>query len=778
MHLNTQLTFIAKWKRTWKILFGCLIVYLLVLLFLPLPKPLFVEDFSSVVFDNDGNLLDAKVARDEQWRFPISEDIPKELVTATLLAEDEYFYFHCGFNPVSLFRAALQNWKAGKIISGGSTLTMQLIRMALKNPPRTFPQKFYEILLSHKLEILKTKKYILREYLAQAPYGGNIVGANSASWIYFGRSLEQLSRAEYALLAVLPNHPGFLYPGKNNEQLLQKRNRLLLKWSLKEKWKKTELDVYQAEPLPRGKKSLPHLAAHLLQRSTQPELQTTLDKGTQIQVKRILDERATQWERLQIMNAACLVVSIKTGDVKAYVGNVLPESGKPGRQVDLIKSSRSPGSLLKPFLYAQAIKRGLILPHQWLPDYPIYIQGFAPSNFNKTFQGVIPADRALASSLNVPFVHLLNEYGYPQFHQDLLDAGVQLHQPADHYGSSLILGGMETTLEQIVGMYRQMAHNYQDQHRLPFGQPFLEVEPKISYSRERRRRSSPKKNGWYDPFSIPSMLRAMTMLRRPGDLEHWDQFGASTNIAWKTGTSYGYRDAWSVGISNEYVVGVWVGNADGQGRPDLIGSKMAAPVMFDVFQQIAATSIEIPENGTALLTCALTGYKAGRLCPQKDTILFPKQFHNTLHCPYHQRIWVDSARQFRVTKNCYEGEVHPDTILNLPPLLAPFSPYSSTAPVQFHPNCLATEIQLSILYPPTGTVVSKSRNQSNQEGTITLTASHSSPRARLFWFVDQEYVGLTENEHKVNVPLLMGQHTLSIQDETGQWASTEFEVIP
>ena len=416
-----------------------------------LPSPLFQVPYSTVLLDHEGTTIGIKAADDGQIRFQARGQLPGRYVAALLIFEDKGFLFHHGVDPVALVRAGIANLRAGSIVSGGSTLSMQVIRLSRKNPPRTIWEKVKEIVLTFRLEQSYSKQEILELYAAHAPFGGNIVGLQAASLKYFNRAPEQLSWAEAALLAVLPNSPALIYPGKNNHLLKDKRDRLLGKLH---RYGLMDKDTYQlaiAEPLPQQLHKPPTTAPHLLTRACIERkgeaCPSYIDRHLQRQVNEIVERHTNLLCQNYIYNIAVLVAHVPSGEVRAYVGNSPPRPGSGGNDVDIIQASRSSGSILKPALYAEMLQAGFILPRTLVPDIPSRFGEYAPSNFNRDFKGAVPAAQALAQSLNIPFVHLLQRYTYLRFYDNLKELGITtLHFPADHYGLSLILGGAETSL--------------------------------------------------------------------------------------------------------------------------------------------------------------------------------------------------------------------------------------------------------------------------------------------------------------------------------------------
>ncbi|MDH5598777.1 MAG: transglycosylase domain-containing protein, partial [Cyclobacteriaceae bacterium] len=431
-----------------------LVGWFLLFLLWPWNKPLFDSPYATLLVDRENVLLGATIADDGQWRFPPSDSIPKKYIQAVLQYEDRDFYNHPGISIKAIIRATIQNIQEGRVVSGGSTLTMQTVRMMRGNQSRTFFEKFIELFYAFKLDHTHSKEEILKMYAFHAPFGGNVVGIEAASWRYFGRKSYELTWAEIATLAVLPNSPSLIYPGKNSTRLREKRNRLLKRlWDVnlidEETYNLALLEELPGKPFP-----LPGLTPHLLTRAINEGrkgeyIESTLSRKLQVWTEGRIESHMEALRANGVYNAAALILDVKTGETLAYVGNV--NSGEEhGQDVDIITAQRSPGSLLKPFLYAFSIDKGIISPYQMLPDVPTFYRDFTPENFDHKFYGAVNANYALARSLNVPFVNLLKEYGYEQFHHDMQQAGMEsLTHPASHYGLSLILGGAETSLWEI-----------------------------------------------------------------------------------------------------------------------------------------------------------------------------------------------------------------------------------------------------------------------------------------------------------------------------------------
>jgi len=691
-----------------------------------LPRELFPDTpYSTVVESAEGELLGARIAADEQWRFPPCDTVPARFATALVQFEDRRFRWHPGVDPAALVRAAVDNARYGHVVSGGSTITMQVIRLS-RQKERTLWQKMVEAVLATRLELRYSKKHILALYASHAPFGGNVVGLEAASWRYFGRPAAELSWGEAATLAVLPNAPASMHPGKNREELLAKRNRLLKRLL---EHGDLDADTYAAaleEPLPDAPLPLPSWASHYVEGCpkgvrTHSSLRLPLQKAVETAVNRRSDELA----REGIADLAAIVVDNTTGEVVAYVGNASPYRDRPGKQVDIAAAPRSTGSILKPFLYAASLEEGVILPKTLLPDIPVNLGGFAPQNFDRQFYGAVPANEALARSLNVPSVFLLRRYGVPKFHALLKEAGLTtLTQAPEHYGLSLILGGAEARLTEITEAYSRFFVTGDSQNDISV---------------------------WYT-------LEALKEVNRPDELD-WRLIRSLRKAAWKTGTSYGFRDAWAVGMTPQWTIGVWAGNADGHGVPGLTGARTAGPVLFDVLNLLPYSEEWFSEPGRSLdfarddkvaKVCEISGMLAGPNCPGTQ-MRIPAAGLDSETCPYHQsgEFVLPPAMEW------YYRPHHPE--------YTGATMHRSASAVQF-------------IYPQAGAVLSAPRQLSGQVEGIVFRAAHHRPDATLWWHLDNTYVGETSLQHELRLTPAPGQHVLTVVDEEGNTASVRFSV--
>lgn len=753
-----------------------------------LPRPLFSVPYSTVLQDRNGTLLSARIAADNQWRFPLNDSVPLKFKEALRYFEDEYFYRHPGINPVSMGRALRQNIKQRRTVSGGSTISMQVIRLSRNNPIRSVWSKLYEVVLALRLELRYSKDEIMNLYAAHAPFGGNVVGLDAAAWRYYNRSPAMLSWGEMATLAVLPNAPALVFPGKNHDLLLAKRNRLIDKLHAKGVIDQATAELAKMEELPGKPRELPQFAHHLLVKAQKEgfngqRIHSTIDYTTQKTVQAIAQRYGSYYAGNLIQNCAVLVLDTQTGAVLAYVGNISLRNKQSNQFVDNVVSLRSSGSILKPFLHAAVLSEGAILPHSLLSDIPTRIGGYAPKNFEKNFLGAVPANQALALSLNIPAVRLLQTYGVDKFQQLLKKTGfTSISKPADHYGLSLILGGAEVSLWETTAAYASMARSltsynnggyttadYRGAHyvyatQIPKGEP-TEYAPLGA-------------GALYATFS------AMLELKRPYGELGWENFSSRYTIAWKTGTSFGFRDAWAVGITPRYTVGVWVGNSTGEGRPALTGITYAAPVMFAVFKQLQnSTWFEKPLNDmTTIAVCPESGFRAGEHCSHIEQQV-PAMGVRIKVCPFHRAIFVDSTRQFRVNATCYA----PTNMVIVPWFVLPptqeyfyrqHNPNYKPLPPFMH-GCQAPKEQLlDIIDPDNNTAIFIPRGeQGGVENKVIFSAVHRNPKATLFWHIDNEFVGSTQSLHTIEVAPQVGKHTVIVMDENGNSVQRRFTIL-
>ncbi len=779
----------GKKKKRITILLSVLL--LLIVWWFNFPSTLFQKPYSFVLKDKGGQLMGAVIATDGQWRFPPAGNVPDKFVKCITTYEDKRFFYHPGVDPLALGRSIVANIRAGKVVQGGSTLTMQVMRMSRDRKKRSWFQKIIECLQAVRLECTYSKKEILSLYASNAPFGSNVVGLEAASWRYFGRKPESLSWGEMASLTVLPNSPSLIFPGKNNKAFLRKRNDLI-----NALFKRGIIDsitcmLSKEEALPGKPFPLPQVAPHLLQRfrsenlCTQQALcESTLDIHLQKEVNEIVALHHDYLKGNGIRNLAALVIDVSTGQVLAYSGNIQSENPDDESNVDIIKSARSPGSTLKPILYAAAFSDGQLLPNMLLPDVPTQIGGYTPQNFDKSFDGAVPASEALSRSLNIPAVKVLQQYKYARFYDLLKKLGIStMNQPADHYGLSMILGGCEVSLWELTGIYAGMARALLHANKNN-GKVFVrDFYPPVYQKSTDKKISDNSTVQELDATSIWFAFKAMQEVMRPGDDGLWQQFTSSQKIAWKTGTSFGFRDAWAIGISSKYAVGVWAGNANGEGRPDLLGIKAAAPAMFDIFRSLPdATPFPRPQSGFAFIpVCRKSGFRAGLDCQTADTILMPPASVRSPICPFHQLIHLDPAEQYRVSDACMPvSQMKNVSWFVLPPSMEwyyrqkhydykPLPPWKS--------GCGQETESMEIIYPERNAKIYIPLELDGLRGKLICIAAHRNPSEKIFWHLDGEFIGSTTLFHKLAISAGPGMHTLTLVDASGKRISRQFEIL-
>jgi len=774
-----------------------IVLVLLAWFWLSMPARLFNTPTSFVIEDREGNLLDASIASDGQWRFPYDENVPDRFIKCITTFEDKRFYYHAGVDPIAMVRATAKNIRGTGITQGGSTLTMQVIRLSRHKSKRNLYQKLVESILALRIECSYSKKKVMALYASNAPFGSNVVGLDAAAWRYFGQSPSKLSWAEMAMLAVLPNSPSLVNPGKNRELLLVKRNGLLDKLLDNGSIDLITCKLSKLEPLPGEPRSLPQFAPHLLQRFKEDftkissnkvsKLKTTIDLNLQKNVINILQQDHDVLKGNGINNACAMVLDVETGNVLSYVGNIYAiEEPNQESYVDVIRAPRSPGSTLKPILYASMLSDGMILPNSIIPDIPTQIGGYVPQNFDQSFDGAVPASKALSRSLNIPAVKLLQQYKFHRFYDVLRQLGITtLNKPADWYGLSLILGGCDVTMWDLAGLYASLARavNHQSSnHGMVEANDFHppRYEPDIH---------SAKNNdsilNFLDATSIWFTFQAMEEVRRPGEEGLWEQFNSSQRIAWKTGTSFGFRDGWAIGVTPKFVVAVWVGNTDGEGRPGLVGIQTAAPIMFDIFRQLPASDwFSTPSaNFIRVPVCRQSGFRADADCPDADTEMIPIHGFRSPLCLYHKVIHLDGTGRFRVNANCSS----PAKMINrswfvLPPAMEWYykqknHDYKDLPP--FEPGCSVTEAgkNMELIYPQPDAKIYVPIEINGERGKTIFTATIRKPNAKIFWSLDDEFMTTTTNFHQVAISPPPGVHVLTIVDENGESISRQFEIL-
>lgn len=754
---------------------GIIVIFTLI----RIPSPLFQLSYSTVVVDEQGNILRAFLNEDQQWCFPPDYQlkIPEKLKTCILYFEDKYFFQHPGINPFSLFRSLFQNLYSGRVRSGASTISMQVIRLALSKS-RTIPNKILEIFQALKLEFKYSKKEILQFYVNHAPYGGNIIGYQAASQKYFSKKPDHLTWSESAILAVLPNSPGLISPQSNRNELLKKRNSLLKTLLGKKIIDRETYLVSIQEPLARQFSpffiNAPHLSQTLKSQLNMKSgyIHTSIILKHQVRVEELVRQHLLFLQSQGIYNGAALVIETPNRKVRAYVGSQDFFDREYGGQNNGLISPRSTGSILKPFLYALAMDEGIILPQTLIKDVPSYFGSFSPSNASQKYAGLISAKDALIHSLNVPASRLLNTYGLHKFYLFLKSAGMTtLFRKPDEYGLTLILGGAEATLFDLAKLYCGLANrgNFlplaltRSDHPETTGTGFNMISPEACYL----------------------TLDMLKDVKRPGSEFYWEQYQSRHPIAWKTGTSYGQRDAWSVGVTPQWTIAIWVGNFNGEGNPNLSGASCAAPLMFDIFNYLPKSPRykwfdQSKINLKKVKLCLETGYIAGPHCPRTYWVKAPKSLNPLKTCPFHRTIFTTLDEKFQVCSLCWNPDEYKQiNRLFYPPdvsqylrekgmILSRIPPHKADCPGNSETKAM------QIIYPVQRAKIWIPRDFDGKLQKITFKVAHRIKNRTVYWYIDDIYQGYTRRNHKRAFEMKKGWHRLDVIDSEGNRDQRKF----
>ena len=625
------------------------------------------------------------------------------------------------------------------------------------------------------------------------------MGAEAASWRYFNRDPDDISWGEAALLAVLPNQPGLLFPGRNQEDLKSKRDRLLTRM-----YKEGDIDslsclLAKREPVPEAPGSLPVLAPQLLTRALKEgksgmRLKTTVRKDLQIMADEIVERHAVNFRNHQIYNAAAIIMEVNSGNVIAYIGNTRVAPGMDddhGNNVDVITSPRSTGSTLKPLLFGAMNDEGMLLPTMLVPDIPTMIDGFAPKNFSGTFDGAVAASDVIARSLNVPSVRLLKDYSYEKFYYLLTKLGMTtLTGPPGHYGLSLILGGAECTLWDLAGIYASLGRELNHYFVYPSPNRYRDddIHPPVIYRENRKQEhdAGNRKSAIINAGPVWLMLNVMTEPNRPENDASWRYFSSGRKIAWKTGTSYGNRDAWAVGLDRNYLVGVWVGNADGEGRPGLTGVEYAAPLMFDLFNLLPRNAWFSRPSSDLVMTriCAASGYRASVNCANTKWTVSSRNAPRAPQCPYCQMVFLDPTRKFRVNAECESvNTMVKKSWFILPPVQEWYyrnhDPFYKPLP-PFRKDCIDNDNSvpvMALIYPRNYSRIYVPREINGEMGKAVFEVAHRDPSLAIYWHIDNTYLGMTRNINQMAIAASPGFHDLVLVDEKGALLKVRFKII-
>ncbi|MCB2379611.1 penicillin-binding protein 1C [Hymenobacter sp. BT635] len=740
----------------------------------PVPPP---PQYSPLVLAADGSVLHAFLNPTQKWRMKTElREITPALRSTIIEKEDRYFYYHFGVNPLALVQAAGRNMFGQGRTTGASTISMQVARL-LEPKERTVGNKLLEMLRAVQLEAHYSKAEILQLYLNLVPYGGNIEGVKSAALLYFQQPPDYLSLAQTVTLAIIPNRPRGLVLGRHNAAILQERNRWLRRFAQEGLFPQQDIADALLEPLDVQRHAAPALAPHLARRLVRqfpgrPIIASSLQRGKQAKAEDLTRNYVRRLRELGITNAAVLLINNRTRAVEAYVGSAdfLDAAGKG--QNDGVQAVRSPGSTLKPFLYALALDRGLVTPKLLLPDVPTNFSGYQPENFDKRCSGEVPLDRALAYSLNIPAVRVLSEMGVPTFTAKLRAAGFRtVAKNAPHLGLSTILGGCGATLEELTNLYVALANGGR-------------YAPLHWATQPGRKLTTPPGTPLFSDGAAFLVTDILAQLTRPDLPVGYETSIRLPKIAWKTGTSYGRRDAWSIGYNKEYTIGVWVGNFSGQGSPALTGSDVATPLLFDLFNTLAYNSpnnwFQPPASLDFRLVCAETGRPPGENCPNQLIDYFLPGVSSGVRCQHQKEVLLSADAQYAFCRACapaagYRRELYP----NLLPEVAAFKetqgiPYRRLPP--HNPGCQLVrggrEKAPSITSPLANTEYVLNKGEQQQ---LLLSCATDNEVRQVSWYVNDQFLRTAAATERVFFRPAPGTLKISCADDHGR--NTDIRIV-
>lgn len=740
----------------------------------PFPVTTLYRQPAIVVSDRNGAPLRIFLPPDEQLRLPLTlSEIAPVLLETLIASEDRWFYQHPGVNPFAIVRAVWANLRSGKVVSGASTISMQIARMA-EPKSRTSWAKCQEMFRALQLERRFSKTELLQFYLNLTPYGGNVEGVGAAAYYYFAKAPSQLSLGEAALLAVLPRSPSAYNPTRNPSTALTVRNRILQQLAERKIFSDRAVAEALRYPLPSIAWHPPLVAPHFCQLVVDraprtSRILTTLDQRIQRIAEEQVASRITALRSRGIGSAAVVVIENENRAVRALVGSPSFFETAYNGQVNGTIARRSPGSALKPFLYAMAMDVGLIVPDSYLLDVPTDFSGYVPENYDGQYHGRVTVRESLIRSLNAPAVWLLKQVGIEEFHRLLWRGGLTtLDRPAATYGLPLILGSGEVTLLDLTNLYATIAAG--GLHRPVQIQPGSQIAGERLFSAE-------------TAYLISHIL---TGLQRPDLPRAWSLTKDVPVVAWKTGTSYGHRDAWSLGFSARYTIGVWVGNFDGRGQKGISGSEHAAPLLFDLFRAIEEGAAQLAEPRNLRLAtvrlCALSHELAGPFCPLQESATSLPGHSKLSFCSYHQRVFVDTESGDLLTGSCLASRPHrPEVITVYPPELVAWWQIQGqpVAPVpRLSSACgdIPSQELLKIVSPMSTTPYRLRRDAPAAYQQIPLTAQVGSSAERLYWYQDGVLVASGSSGAKLLLPLQVGTHRLVAVDNDGRSDNITYRV--
>ncbi|TDB60885.1 penicillin-binding protein 1C [Arundinibacter roseus] len=734
--------------------------------------------YSTQILAKDSSVLHAFLSQDDKWRLYTETTEITPLLRKTLLhKEDRFFAWHPGVNPLAVGRAALRNLLTGRRTSGASTITMQVVRL-LEPRRRTYGSKLLEIIRAIQLEMHYSKQEIFQFYLNLVPYGGNIEGIKAASLLYFGKPPQLLSLSEITALAIVPNRPSSLRPDTRQSALLAARNVWLRRFEVDQLFEPSVIDDALHEPLRVTRRAAPAQIPHLAQRlkaqyPNEPTVRTGIVPQKQVQAEALVKNYVNRLKSQNIHNAAVLIVNNETGAVEAYVGSADFSNPYDGGQVDGIRAVRSPGSALKPLLYATAFDKGLLTPKMILNDVPTNFSGYEPENFDQRFNGPVTVEFALANSLNIPAVKVLKDVQTPVLVDQLKKAGFQtVRKQAKDLGLSMILGGCGVTLEELTRLFAAFANEGR-------------LQP-LSYGAVPMSQTKKKADSGFEiisPGAAFLITQVLTQVTRPDLPTNFDNSYHLPRIAWKTGTSYGRRDAWSIGYNKQYTIGVWVGNFSGEGVADLSGAETATPLLFSLFNSLDYNSpkgwYHMPESVALRKVCAASGDIPSDFCTNPIVDYHLMGVSPYRRCQHRQWVFVNAAKSLSYCPTClpasgYVREAYPNYT---PELIAYYElkklPYEKIPP--HNPACerVFGDGAPIIISPNNG---SEYYVRTDEPQQILLSCQAANDVQQVFWYINDKLFKKSSPTEAVFMSPPPGRVKVSCSDDKGRNTDVYIEV--